>query len=170
MRVLFPLLAIPALFGQVPAMKAIVGATVVDPSGARVPDTVVLLKGDRIEKVGPRAKVKIPEGAERVEATGQFLVPGLVDAHVHFFQSGGLYTRPDGFDLRSFKSYAEDQREIRERLDRTFARYETRFGEGLKEHMRGINTLTLHFDGQCWWVMARHFQNEDASTKLPELK
>lgn len=51
-----------------------------------------------------------------------------------------------------------------------WTRYETSFGEGMKEHMRGINTLTLHFDGQRWWVMALHFQNEDATTKLPELK
>ena len=104
-------------------MKAIIGATVVDPGGARILDAVVLLKGDRIEQVGPRAKVKIPEGAERVEAKGQFLVPGYIDAHVHFFQSGGLYTRPDAFDLRTHKPYAEDQKEIRAALQDTFARY-----------------------------------------------
>ncbi len=128
MRMLTPLIALPMLAqaptpAPTPAMKAIVGATVVDPGGARIVDAVVLLKGDRIEQVGPRSKVRIPDSAERMEARGLFLVPGYIDAHVHFFQSGGLYTRPDAFDLRLHKPYAEDQAAIRAGLADTFARY-----------------------------------------------
>jgi len=67
--------------------------------------------------------VKVPAGATRLDAKGAFVVPGLVDAHVHFFQSGGLYTRPDGFDLRAFRAYPEEQRLIREHLDDTLARF-----------------------------------------------
>lgn len=48
-----------------------------------------------------------------------------------------------------------------------WTRYETSFGEGMKEHMRGVNSLQLQFDGTRWWVMAIQFQNEDAKTKLP---
>jgi len=125
-RHVISLFALP-LLAQAPAiapvMKAIIGATVVDPGGIRIPDAVVLLRGERIEQVGPRSKVKIPEGAERVEAAAQFLVPGYIDAHVHFFQSGGLYTRPDAFDLRAHKPYTEDQKAIRAGLQDTFARY-----------------------------------------------
>jgi len=126
MRFVIALLALPLLAqapSPPPGMTAIIGATVVDPNGTRIPDAVVVLKGERIEQVGPRSKVKIPDGAERVEAAGQFLVPGYIDAHVHFFQSGGLYTRPDGFDLRAHKPYAEDQKAIRAGLQDTFARY-----------------------------------------------
>ncbi len=128
MRLLISLLALPLLAQaptqtQTPTITAIIGATVVDPSGTRIPDAVVLLKGERIEQVGPRSKIKIPEGAERVEAKGQFLIPGYIDSHVHFFQSGGLYTRPDAFDLRAQQPYAEDQKEIRAGLADTFARY-----------------------------------------------
>jgi imidazolonepropionase-like amidohydrolase len=135
MRVLAPLLVLPTLCaplpaqapagisGQTPPVRAIVGATVVDPGGVRIPDAVVILKGDRIDQVGLRAKVKVPEGAERVEAAGKFLIPGLIDAHVHFFQSGGLYTRPDAFDLRGLHPYAEDQKAIRASLATTFERY-----------------------------------------------
>ncbi len=126
MRLVMSLLALPLLAqapGAAPATRAIIGATVVDPGGTRIPDAVVLVKGERIEQVGPRSTVKIPESAERVEAAGQFLVPGYIDAHVHFFQSGGLYTRPDGFDLRAHKPYAEDQKAIRAGLQDTFARY-----------------------------------------------
>jgi hypothetical protein len=51
-----------------------------------------------------------------------------------------------------------------------WTRYATTFGPEMKDHMQGINNLQLHFDGTRWWVMAIHFQNEDATTKLPELK
>jgi imidazolonepropionase-like amidohydrolase len=106
-----------------PAVRAILGATVVDPVGGRIPDAVVLLTGNRITQVGPRARVKVPDGAERLDGTGRFLIPGLIDAHVHFFQSGGLYTRPDAFDLRAVRPYAEEQRLIRASLATTFERY-----------------------------------------------
>ena len=102
---------------------AIVGATVIDPGGATTPEATVLVVGNRIEAVGPSSRVKVPAGATRLEAKGAFVVPGLVDAHVHFFQSGGLYTRPDGFDLRAYRPYAEEQRLIREHLDDTLARF-----------------------------------------------
>lgn len=50
-------------------------------------------------------------------------VPGLFDAHVHFFQSGGLYTRPDIVDLTSRVPYADERAAVRASLDRTLARY-----------------------------------------------
>jgi len=43
--------------------------------------------------------------------------------HVHFFQSGGLYTRPDAIDLRAVRPYREELRRIKERLPDTFRRY-----------------------------------------------
>jgi len=102
---------------------AIVGGTVVDPGGSTTPAATVLVLGNRIEAVGPSSRVKVPAGATRLEAKGTFVVPGLVDAHVHFFQSGGLYTRPDAFDLRAYRPYTEEQRLIREHLDETLARF-----------------------------------------------
>jgi imidazolonepropionase-like amidohydrolase len=42
---------------------------------------------------------------------------------VHFFQSGGLYTRPDGLDLRSLRPYLDDLNWSKNNLDTTFARY-----------------------------------------------
>jgi imidazolonepropionase-like amidohydrolase len=63
---------------------ALVGGTVIDGSGdPPVPDTVVLIEGDRIERVGPRATVTIPDGAERHDVAGLTVLPGLVDSHVH---------------------------------------------------------------------------------------
>ena len=103
---------------------ALVGATVVDGNGgAPIPDAVVVLRGDRIEAVGPRAKVRIPRGAETVDVTGKWITPGLIDAHVHFFQSASLYTRPDGLDFSSVVPYAADLNRSKKRLPETFDRY-----------------------------------------------
>lgn len=69
--------------------------------------TVVIDK-DRISNVGSSEKIKVPAGATVIDGTGKFLSPGLVDAHVHFFQSGGVYTRPDAIDLRKSKPYEKE--------------------------------------------------------------
>jgi cytosine/adenosine deaminase-related metal-dependent hydrolase len=43
----------------------------------------VVIIGNRIAGLGPSAKLHIPEGAQQVDATGKFLIPGLWDMHVH---------------------------------------------------------------------------------------
>jgi imidazolonepropionase-like amidohydrolase len=62
----------------------ITGARVLDPAGERWLDgQSVLVVGDRIEQVGSAAAVQAPEGVRRIDATGQFLIPGLMDLHTH---------------------------------------------------------------------------------------
>src|SRR5713226_8992196 len=103
---------------------AIVGATLIDGTGAApVPDAVVVIRGERIVAAGPRRKVRVPRHAQMLDARGQWLIPGLIDAHVHFFQSGGLYTRPDVIDLRQRVPYKHELDLIRKRLPDTFRRY-----------------------------------------------
>ena len=46
---------------------------------------VVVVRGDRIETVGPEARVSSPPGAERVELAGATLIPGLIEGHSHLF-------------------------------------------------------------------------------------
>ncbi|HEV2689464.1 MAG TPA: amidohydrolase family protein [Bryobacteraceae bacterium] len=66
---------------------AITGGTLIDGTGApAVADAVVVIDGNRIVAVGPRAKVKIPAKATRVDATSKFILPGLWDMHAHFEQ------------------------------------------------------------------------------------
>ncbi|MXW03234.1 MAG: amidohydrolase family protein [Holophagales bacterium] len=63
----------------------IAGATLIDGTGAPpVEDAVVIVRGDRIEHVGSRDDVPVPDGGEVVNATGKFLIPGLVDLHNHY--------------------------------------------------------------------------------------
>ena len=102
---------------------AIVGATVVDGAAAPIPDAVVLVRGERIEAVGTRAQVALPKGITIVDGRGKWVAPGLIDAHVHFFQSGSPYTRPDVIDLRALRPYEREIALLKAALPRTFARY-----------------------------------------------
>lgn len=99
------------------------GATVVDVLGeADIPDAVVVVRAGRIATVGS-ARTPVPAGARIIDARGKYLIPGLTDGHVHFFQSGGLYARPDAVDLRERKPYAKETAETRVRLVDTLHAY-----------------------------------------------
>ena len=64
---------------------AVTGGRIIDGTGAEpIVDGVVLIEGERIKKVGPANKVKIPADANIVNANGMTIMPGLVDVHVHF--------------------------------------------------------------------------------------
>ena len=63
---------------------ALVGGTVIDTSNLGhstrdIRDSVVILRGSKIERVGTRANTPIPRGARVVNCVGSFLIPGLVD-------------------------------------------------------------------------------------------
>ncbi len=70
---------------------ALTGATVIDGTGGpQIPNAVVLVKGDRLTCVGSESECPIPEDAKRVDVSDRFITPGLVDAHVHFSQTGWI--------------------------------------------------------------------------------
>jgi len=72
---------------------AFTGATVVDVIGETcATDQTVLVSGDRISDVGPQAEVVIPPDAQRYDATGRWVLPGLVDMHLHL--TGHQYHLP----------------------------------------------------------------------------
>ena len=73
---------------------AIEGGTVFDGTGAVHEDATVLVRSDRIERVGPAGQVDIPAGADRIDATGKFLTPGFIDLHFHY--SPGPHASIDG--------------------------------------------------------------------------
>jgi imidazolonepropionase-like amidohydrolase len=62
---------------------AITNATLIDGTGAGpVRGATLIVEGERIERVGPG--IEPPRGAEVIDAGGRTLMPGLIDAHVHF--------------------------------------------------------------------------------------
>jgi imidazolonepropionase-like amidohydrolase len=65
---------------------AIIGARVIDGTGAPTRLETVILQGDRILAVSPKAE--IPQGSRILDAAGQTLMPGLFDLHTHLNASG----------------------------------------------------------------------------------
>lgn len=90
--------------------------------GTVLPDALVLVDGNRIAAVGPFRSVPVPSGTPVVGDAGKWILPGLIDAHVHFFQSGGLYTRPDIVDLTARVPYAQEKAAVRAGLANTLRR------------------------------------------------
>lgn len=63
---------------------AFVGAEVFDGTGTPlILDAVIIVADGRIEAIGPPDLVAIPRGAAEVRLDGQWVVPGLIDAHTH---------------------------------------------------------------------------------------
>lgn len=104
---------------------ALTHVTVVHPdregAAAVAPDQTVICEGGLIRQIGPSTSVKAPAGAQTVDGQGKFLAPGLVDSHVHFFQSANPYTRPDGINLTKRVPYAKEVERNKNRLSATFA-------------------------------------------------
>ncbi|MBI4544133.1 MAG: DUF3225 domain-containing protein [Gemmatimonadetes bacterium] len=93
--------AFPAPAEAPPPPFALVGATLLDGTGAApVPDAVVVMRDGRLECAGPRSACAMGSDVERVPARGKWIIPGLVDAHVHYSQTGWADGRPDALDVR----------------------------------------------------------------------
>lgn len=73
-----------------------------------IPNQTVVITNDLISKIESSSKIKIPANAVVIDGKGKYLFPGLTDAHIHFFQNGGLYSRPDAIDLRTKMPYNEE--------------------------------------------------------------
>ncbi|NII27693.1 amidohydrolase family protein [Pseudoflavitalea sp. X16] len=86
-------------------------------------DQTVVIEQDRIIAAGPSKKVKAPANATVIDGSGKYLMPGMTDAHIHFFQSGGLYTRPDGINLNKVYPYEKDQQWVKDNLYGLMGRY-----------------------------------------------
>ncbi len=104
------------------ALIALVGASIIDGTGGDVvPNGTVLVRGETVLAVG--ADVAIPDGAARRDVAGRWIVPGLIDAHVHFMTSGRSYTRPGFVDLTHLVSYEEEVNWIKARTPITLRRF-----------------------------------------------
>ena len=116
--------AIALALRQQSGVIVIQGATLINGTGSPViRNSAIVIDGGRIVDVGPRNDVRVPKNAQTIDARGKWVIPGLIDAHVHFSQSGDIYTRPDIVDLRKWRSYEMEMAWIRERLPFTLERY-----------------------------------------------
>jgi imidazolonepropionase-like amidohydrolase len=72
---------------------AIAHVTVIDMTGAPpLVDQTVLIEKQRIVALGPAGSIHLSRSAKMVDGSGKFLIPGLVDMHVHLTAAG----EPDG--------------------------------------------------------------------------
>jgi imidazolonepropionase-like amidohydrolase len=110
--------------GTPPPPRALAGATLVDGTGGPpVPDAVVILRGGRIDCAGTRAQCPPPKGIDLLDLKGLWITPGIVDAHVHFSQTGWADGRPDAFDVRDRYPYEEVQAGLRAHPERFLRSY-----------------------------------------------
>jgi imidazolonepropionase-like amidohydrolase len=83
---------------QQPAPRiALVGGTLIDATGQRpIRNSVVLIDGERITRVGTVASTPVPSGYQVISTEGMSVLPGLWDMHVHTMLNGhGDYTHWD---------------------------------------------------------------------------
>jgi len=75
----------PWIKGQQTEALVVDGATLIDGTGAiPVPDSVIVIENGKITSIGARSQVRVPAGARTVYARGKYIIPGLIDSHVHF--------------------------------------------------------------------------------------
>jgi imidazolonepropionase-like amidohydrolase len=68
---------------------ALVGGTLIDGTGAPpTRDSVVLIRGDRIERIGTVTSLPVPGEYDQISTEGLTVLPGLWDMHVHLIYSG----------------------------------------------------------------------------------
>jgi len=81
--------------------------------GAPQPNSALVAENGRITFVGPAAQLKAPAGSTPQNLAGKFLLPGLIDLHVHVAESDGVVQDPKRtftrenveHDLRLYASY-----------------------------------------------------------------
>lgn len=95
-----PVTAPPTPATGAQAVFAFVGVSVLPLDSEQVlADQTVVVRGDRIVTLGPSASTTVPEGATRIDGRGRFLMPGLVDMHLHLQPGDGAPTDPVGQQL-----------------------------------------------------------------------
>ena len=137
------------------APTALVGGTVINPADGKVlPNALVLIDDDHISAVATQTAV--PAGAKQIDCKGKFILPGYIDTHVHFFQSGDLFTRPDVVDLNNVRPYKDGVAWIKSHLDDVFSRY-----------LRCGITSVVDVGGPMWNFEVRKLAN--AKAKAPRV-
>ena len=133
---------------------ALVGATVVDGTGAPArPNATVVMRGGRIACVGD---CEVGPDVEAIDARGRWIVPGLVDAHVHYSQTGWVDGRPDAEDLRARFPYDSVVAALEAGPERFFRAY----------LCSGV-TSTFDVGGFPWtWALRRRAEADNAAPRV----
>ena len=135
---------------------SLVGGTVINPSDGKVlPNATVVIDGDKIERVS-MGKQDAAGPGKQISCVGKFILPGYIDTHVHFFQSGDLFTRPDGADLNSVRPYKDEVAWVKSHVNDVCERY-----------LRSGITSVVDVGGPFWNFEVRKTAN--ATAKAPRV-
>ena len=105
-----------ALLAASPALAettVLTHVTVIDGTGAAAkPDSAVVMTDGKIAYVGPMSGLKAPSGAKTQDMSGKFVMPGIIDSHVHVGMMKGItqdekYETPENVqaDLKQYAAY-----------------------------------------------------------------
>jgi imidazolonepropionase-like amidohydrolase len=138
-------------------IQAVVGGTLIDGTGAPpVADAVVVVQGGRLACVGAREACPVPRDARRIDARGKWIMPGLVDAHVHFSQTGWFDGRPDAGDFRAEYPYPKVVADLEANPQRFFDAY----------LCSGV-TSVFDVGGYPWtWELRRRFADDPRAPRI----
>src|SRR5438034_266119 len=157
-------LAIFALTAQAEKI-ALVNGTLINPDKSQivqnativiVQNTMIVIDGEEIAAAADAKTVSVLKDARVIDCKGKFILPGYIDTHIHFFQSGDLFTRPDIVDLSSIRSYKDEVAWVKSHLNDVFARY-----------LRSGITSVVDVGGPFWNFEVRKIAN--STTKAPRV-
>ena len=124
-------------------MKAIFNTQIILPE-YMIPDGVILIDDGKIVNFGKAKDVKIPEGAELIDAGGLFTGPGLIDIHTHAGDGWDFPSHPMEAALENLKNgtttvlptlyFSRTKDELIEQAERILAVWEA----GKTPNIRGI--------------------------------
>lgn len=138
--------------GPVPPF-ALTNAMIIDGTGAPPRRGTVVMRDGKIECVGA---CEVGSDVETVDATGKWVIPGLVDAHVHYSQTGWADGRPDALDVRDRFPYEQTVAELEASPDRFFR----------SQLCSGV-TATFDVGGYPWTWSLR--ERAESSTSAPHV-
>src|SRR5213076_1328730 len=134
---------------------ALIGGTVINPADGKITrNATVFVDNGRITNIAANMVMKF--GGRTIDCADKFILPGYVDTHVHFFQSGDLFTRPDGADLNSVRPYKDEVAWVKSHVDDVFVRY-----------LRSGITSVVDVGGPFWNFEVRKIAT--ATTKAPRV-
>lgn len=89
---------------------AFIGANVLNPNlDLNISNATILVNKGKIVKIQPSSE-KIPSNYSVTNLENKWVIPGLIDGHVHLSESGSAFTRPDIIDATKIQSYQTDQK------------------------------------------------------------
>lgn len=91
---------------------AYTNANILDPSiDLPIVDSTIVVSSGKIINIQPNS-TPIPSNVKKIDLERRWVIPGLIDSHVHLAQSGGAFSRPDILDARKIVAYENEQNKL----------------------------------------------------------